>query len=86
MAMYPILWGGLHLLFENTLHYAYFYNLKKGSHDLVLNALNMTTVKTRYLIKGIRFHKYFYYPGFEHPRLRKTDEPRWPFRVCADGT
>lgn len=41
--------------------------LKKHTHDLVLNALNVTTVKMRYLIKGIRVHKYFSYPYFEHP-------------------
>lgn len=73
-----------------------FRDLKMRSHDLFLNALNVTTVKTKYLIKGIRVHKYFSYSCFEYPgseqlrswldffqRLRKNDKLRWALRVCT---
>lgn len=76
-----------------------FKTLMRISHELVLNALNMTIVKMRYLTKGIRVHMYFSYPCLEHlvsEQLRvdlslhskeeKTDNTRVGPGVCADGT
>ena len=52
--------------FRKTLFMHIFRALMKDSHGLLKNALKVTTVKTRYFIKGIRGHKYFSCSCLEH--------------------
>lgn len=52
--------------FRKTIFMHIFRALMKDSHGLLKNALNVTTVKARYFIKGIRGHKYFSCSSLEY--------------------